>query len=505
MATYIYNRVSTFEQAVHGFSLDAQAKLCIEYCKQHGLVLGEATNCGLPGVIVDGGKSAYKQALGVRPGGQLLIKSLRSGDTIVATCINRLFRRIQDAATMLEHWVERGVNVVFTDYPSLSVTTANGKAMIYILATMGQLKSELISARTKEAFAVRGYKARQRKQVSPEVVSAATAAMAPALIEMIKVKPVEFKGKYRGYVRVSTKDQTVEQQKGMITRSIRENIQWYVDEGVSAFKTPLAKRQAGKQLLEDLQEGDVVLIWRPDRMFRSLKDMANQVDFIHSKGARIHIVESGMKSDDPFGKLFLSLLGVMAEIESAEIGKSTKHGQWAAITHSEKMRQKMLPKMFKNSRTHKQKCHPIDHVIPLEMKYDIWMEFLTTRQQYGSDRQASMAISNKYLHQLGLPTIGSFKNETVGVYLVKLKKMQAVKFSERRQALIEMLKDAKGVVLAPLHADAIHNDWKRGDRFLKAMSKVPDGWSDKKMLAAMLTGVDHPEQVASVLTAIAGG
>jgi len=512
MVAYCYTRVSSFEQFANGHSLDAQARACLTYCQRHNLQLGTATNADVPGVIVDGGKSAFKKPLEYRPGGKLLLMNLRRGDTVVATCINRLFRRMQDAVHVLEHWLDRGINVVFTDYPSLNFNTANGKAILYVLSTMAQLKSELSGARVREALAAaklrKGEKVKRRKK--DVVVPSGDHLLGKdvsAILQQMEVAPAGRSGRLLGYVRVSTAEQSIEQQKMIIANSAQGEVTWYEDVDVSAFKVPLSKRASGSRLLRDLQPGDTILILRPDRMFRSLHDMATQVDAIHKAGAFIQIVESGIRSDDPFSKLMLSLLSVMAEIESAEIGRATRHGQMAACLVSERARQWRIPTFLKPQK----KMRDMDafsfiEVMSCEEKYQMWTLFMETRDDYSTRKAAARAVSNMALIEMGLPVVVGEESELVGSYMKKVIKMQEDTFSLRRQRTIGILGKLpkKSLVRYPINLVSLGRVEPLTRRFLKAAEFVPGSWGDKNALAALAASCPQPEQVIQTLTTIGG-
>lgn len=511
MVAYCYTRVSSFEQFTNGHSLDAQARACLTYCQRFNLPLGTATNADVPGVIVDGGKSAFKKPLEYRPGGKLLLMNLRRGDTVVATCINRLFRRMQDAVHVLEHWLDRGINVVFTDYPSLNFTTANGKAILYVLSTMAQLKSELSGARVREALAAaklrKGEKVKKQKK---DVVPSGEHLLGKdvsAILQQMEVAPAGRSGRLLGYVRVSTAEQSIEQQKMIIANSAQGEVTWYEDVDVSAFKVPLSKRASGSRLLRDLQPGDTILILRPDRMFRSLHDMAIQVDAIHKAGAFIQIVESGIRSDDPFSKLMLSLLSVMAEIESAEIGRATKHGQMAACLVSERARQWRIPTFLKpQKKLRDSDAFSFIEVMSCEEKYRMWTLFIETRDDYSTRKAAARAVSNMALIEMGLPVVIGEESELVGSYLKKVIKMQEDTFSLRRQRTIEILEKLpkKSLVRHPINVVSLGRVEPLTRRFLKAAEFVPGSWRDRNALAALAASCPQPEQVIQTLTSIGG-
>ncbi len=505
MSTYIYCRVSTIEQALNGHSLDSQATTCLEYCQRNGLVLGVETNSDRPGVFVDGGKSAYKLPLVQRPGSSAMLKVLKPGDTVVVTSLSRLWRRVVDMATTVERWVEYGISVHFTDYPCLTTTTANGKAMLYIFAAMAQMKSELTSARVKEARLAAKSTAKAKVETVeakplPEVKTLSR-DIKDVLVSMAKASmntAVQASGRVLAYVRVSTDDQSVEQQKVCITRRMPVN-HWYVDEGVSAFKISLHKRPAGAQMLNDLQPGDTVVIWRPDRMFRSIKDMSIQVDRIHKAGAFLHIVESNIRSDDPFGRMMLAMLSILAEIESQECSRATKHAMLAALATNERARAARLPAMLRVDQTTRHHTHISG--ITKDERYNLWAQMYLTKKRYGSAKVAARVISNTFLDRVGLPCITGEQGETVSSYIGKLEVRQAAEFSERRQKILEDLtkKPSDSLVLYPINPMSLSRGLRRQAAFFTAMKALPGRYASKAATAAMLHTAVNSEAFKRIL------
>jgi DNA invertase Pin-like site-specific DNA recombinase len=90
----------------------------------------------------------------------------------------------------------------------------------------------------------------------------------------------------------------------------------YSDPAISAFSIPFDKRPAGKRLLEDLQPGDDVLIYRLDRGWRNTLDAIKTIDLITSKGAFVHFVCEGIRTDSNGGKEWINLLASVAQLES---------------------------------------------------------------------------------------------------------------------------------------------------------------------------------------------
>ncbi len=92
----------------------------------------------------------------------------------------------------------------------------------------------------------------------------------------------------------------------------------YVDAGVSSKWVPFLKRDMARQLLADVQAGDLILAHRGDRLFRSLKDTISTMDLLHGMGVRLCLADSSMQTDwgTPSGKLIFSILGAVSEYDN---------------------------------------------------------------------------------------------------------------------------------------------------------------------------------------------
>jgi putative DNA-invertase from lambdoid prophage Rac len=511
MLTYIYIRVSTFDQALHGYSIEAQTKICLKYCEANGLVLGPLTNCGIPGVIVDCGRSAYKKKLNKRTGGFMLLGALKVGDTVIATATHRLFRNTGDMVTTMEHWVETGVNVRFTDYPMLDTHTANGKAMLSMFAVMAQMKSELMSARVKEANL---YKATGGKPVKlpveplpqPFRVSVKNEVeIMQALAAERNAPRYNFTGTIRAYIRVSTRDQTVEQQRKCLLNSLPagadpDKVVWYEDEGYSAFKLGVANRPAGKQMMQDIQAGDLIIVWRPDRIFRSVKDMADTVSTINDMGVSIFITETGIRTDTSMGRMMMSMLTVMAELESEEISRSTKQGMFVAIAENPALRAATAPKFLRSMKTHqRQKYYAFEDVLTAEDRRTMFMQFHLTHKNFSTRKAACRIVSNNFLKSIGLPPISGKEFEPIGPYIARLKKQQRTCPTIIGQKVLKKLKASKltgvGYPINPMsvsRAAPLMDDWMR-------ISKSIEGNPREKLLrTALACQCDSPEIVVEL-------
>lgn len=510
MSCYIYARVSTFDQFITGHSVDAQTEVCLRLAMAEGLILGTETNCGLPGVFIDGGKSAFTKKLMQRAGGSRMLSVLKPGDTVIATATHRLFRRMGDMVNVMDMWVQNSIDVRFVDYPMLNTNSANGKAMLYIFAVIAQMKSELISARVKEARLV--IKARKEQPVVK--VQKVEAPTPPITLKSINVGEVlqevsrqrdanqfKFTGKVRAYIRVSTKEQTVEQQRVCILRSLPADMKdaetvWYEDEGESAFRTSLSKRKSGSQMLKDLQSGDIIVAWRPDRVFRSLLDMANMVEKIHDTGAYLFIVEGGLRTDTPLGKTMVSLLSLMAEIESQEISRSTKLGQMVAVGVNEAARVGRLPKCLRAmDDRHDQKHFSFNQFFTTEERFYMYQQLALTGKQYRNRKTACRVISNMWLARKGFPPLTGLLHDTKKSYLARLKILQQTEWTTRKAKLIRVLeKYTNGpLVMYPINITTIGWVGPRQEEFFAAAKRLTGKIRDKATLTAILTTCKHAD------------
>lgn len=131
------------------------------------------------------------------------------------------------------------------------------------------------------------------------------------------------------YVRVSTQDQSCELQKNELTRYVEsrgwETHKIYEDHGHTGTN---GNRPMLKALLKDARERnfDVLICWKLDRLFRSLKDLIGtlheltelKVDFISLKD-NIDLTTSS-------GRLMMHLLGAFAEFEASLIRERVRAG-----------------------------------------------------------------------------------------------------------------------------------------------------------------------------------
>ncbi len=117
-----------------------------------------------------------------------------------------------------------------------------------------------------------------------------------------------------GYGRVSTFDQSTELQ----VAALKECDQVITDEGVSG-STEGATRPGLSKLLGSLQTGDTVIVWKLDRLGRSLTDLCGLVKTFQDKGVIFKSITEGFDMSTPAGKFMFHMLAACAEFERAMI------------------------------------------------------------------------------------------------------------------------------------------------------------------------------------------
>lgn len=84
------------------------------------------------------------------------------------------------------------------------------------------------------------------------------------------------------------------------------------------------------RLLDELDEGDVVVVWKLDRLTRSLKDMLLILERIEAAGAGFRSLTEAIDTTTPAGRMMMQMLGSFAEFERAIVRERTMAGLQAA-------------------------------------------------------------------------------------------------------------------------------------------------------------------------------
>lgn len=126
------------------------------------------------------------------------------------------------------------------------------------------------------------------------------------------------------YIRVSTDDQTVENQRDMIESSGYRIDEWLSDQGKSGTIN-WTKREINKAI-EQAKKGDTIVVAELSRLGRSLKQILEMIELCQKKEVNIIMIREGIQTNNnsPINKLLISILGSLAEMERNLISQRTK-------------------------------------------------------------------------------------------------------------------------------------------------------------------------------------
>jgi DNA invertase Pin-like site-specific DNA recombinase len=95
----------------------------------------------------------------------------------------------------------------------------------------------------------------------------------------------------------------------------------FVDAGVSGA-TPIADRQEGRRMLAAIKAGDVVIVAKLDRMFRSALDALTTLKMFQAKKVGLHMIDlAGDVTGNGMSKLMFTVISAFAEAERDRIGE----------------------------------------------------------------------------------------------------------------------------------------------------------------------------------------
>ena len=127
-----------------------------------------------------------------------------------------------------------------------------------------------------------------------------------------------------GYARVSTTDQKAELQIDALKAAGCQRV--FTDKASGS----LTSRPQLDRMLDHLREGDVVVVWRLDRLGRSLKNLIALVEDLADRGVGFRSLSESIDTTTANGKLFFSIMGALAEFERELIRERTMAGLEAA-------------------------------------------------------------------------------------------------------------------------------------------------------------------------------
>src|SRR6516165_7110775 len=133
------------------------------------------------------------------------------------------------------------------------------------------------------------------------------------------------KGMLLGYARVSKGDEQSNKVQAKALRSA--GCRRIFEEAASGGRWDRPELQ---RMLDQLRAGDVVVVWKLDRLSRSLKDVLHIMERIGDAGAGFRSITEAIDTTSPAGRMMMQMVGAFAEFERAMIKERTSAGLAAA-------------------------------------------------------------------------------------------------------------------------------------------------------------------------------
>lgn len=137
-----------------------------------------------------------------------------------------------------------------------------------------------------------------------------------------------------GYARTSTYDQTTALQIDALERHGCDVI--FEDAGVSGGIHPMERAQF-KLAIDALSGGGALVVWKLDRLGRSLSGIIGTVESLNERGIQLVSLTENIQTDTAMGKAFMHFIALMAELERGLIRERTLEGLAAAKARGKKL------------------------------------------------------------------------------------------------------------------------------------------------------------------------
>jgi DNA invertase Pin-like site-specific DNA recombinase len=137
-----------------------------------------------------------------------------------------------------------------------------------------------------------------------------------------------------GYCRVSTKEQNPDLQLRALKKAGCKTI--YTDRESGTIR----KRTYLERCLKELKAGDVLVVWKLDRLGRSLRDLIALLDDLKARGVAFRSLTEAIDTATPTGRAMWQMVGILAELEKSLLQERTQAGRAAARARGVKMGRK---------------------------------------------------------------------------------------------------------------------------------------------------------------------
>ncbi|PWC09671.1 DNA-invertase [Brenneria roseae subsp. americana] len=127
-----------------------------------------------------------------------------------------------------------------------------------------------------------------------------------------------------GYMRVSTNDQNSDLQRNALISAECEQI---FDDKMSG---KIANRPGLKRALKIMNKGDTLVVWKLDRLGRSVKNLVTLIAELHERGVNFRSLTDSIDTGTAMGRFFFHVMSALAEMERELIVERTLAGLEAA-------------------------------------------------------------------------------------------------------------------------------------------------------------------------------
>ena len=133
-----------------------------------------------------------------------------------------------------------------------------------------------------------------------------------------------------GYARVSMQDQNLALQREALSQAGCQKI--FEDRASGAR----SERPGLTKALEMLREGDTLVVWKLDRLGRSVKHLVDLVGALRQQGVQFKSLTDAIDTSTPSGRFFFHVMASLAEMERELIVERTRAGLEVARQHGRK-------------------------------------------------------------------------------------------------------------------------------------------------------------------------
>lgn len=127
-----------------------------------------------------------------------------------------------------------------------------------------------------------------------------------------------------GYARVSTQDQNLDLQREALSKAGCEKI---FEDKISGSRND---RPGLNKALEMLRKGDTLIVWKLDRLGRSVKQLVNMVNSLEAQNINFKSLTDSIDTSTPTGRFFFHVMASLSEMERELMIERTRAGLEAA-------------------------------------------------------------------------------------------------------------------------------------------------------------------------------